>query len=158
MLRQHYYRNWKDIIIHLSDKTTHMQGLKFLLVSALVISSSFLKAQSKIVWDMPSGDTTQQRVLFRQVNNVLAAAPDTKIEIVFHGNSVYGLLKDTGYFKEQIIALHKRGVVMAVCNNALKMRNINTNRVIPEAVIVPVAILELVKKQEEGSSYIKAAN
>ena len=107
---------------------------------------------------MPSGDTTQQRVLFRQVNNVLAAAPDTKIEIVFHGNSVYGLLKDTGYFKDQIIALHKRGVVMAVCNNALKVRNINTNRVIPEAMIVPVAILELVKKQEEGSSYIKAAN
>ena len=135
-----------------------MKPLKFLFVALVLISSSFIKAQSKIVWDMPSGDTTQQRVLFRQVNNVLAAAPDTKIEIVFHGNSVYGLLKDTGYFKEQIIALHKRGVVMAVCNNALKMRNINTNRVIPEAVIVPVAILELVKKQEEGSSYIKAAN
>lgn len=135
-----------------------MQPLKFLFVTLLLSSSSLVKAQSKIVWDMPSGDTTQQRVLFRQVNNVLAAAPDTKIEIVFHGNSVYGLLKDTGYFKDQIIALHKRGVVMAVCNNALKMRNINTNRVIPEAVIVPVAILELVKKQEEGSSYIKAAN
>jgi len=133
-----------------------MQGLKFLLVSALLISSSFLKAQSKIVWDMPSGDTAQQRVLFRQVNNVLTAAPDTKIEIVFHGNSVYGLLKDTGYFKEQITGLHKRGVVMAVCNNALKMRNIKTDRVIPEGTIVPVAILELAKKQEEGWSYIKA--
>lgn len=105
---------------------------------------------------MPAGDTTQQRTLFRQANNVLAAAPDTKIEIVFHGNAVYAMLKDTGYFKEQILALHKRGVVLAVCNNALKVRNINTNRVIPEAVIVPVAILELVKKQEEGWNYIKA--
>lgn len=133
-----------------------MQGLKFLLVSALVISSAFVKAQSKIVWEMASGDTTQQRVLFRQINNVLTVAPDTKIEIVFHGNSVYGLLKDTGHFKEQIVALHKRGVVMAVCNNALKMRNINTNRVIPEGTVVPVAILELAKKQEEGWSYIKA--
>ena len=47
---------------------------------------------------------------------------------------------------------------MAVCNNALKVRNIKTDRVIPEAVIVPVAILELAKKQEEGSSYIRAAN
>ena len=56
-----------------------MQGLKFLFVSALLISSSFLKAQSKIVWDMSSGDTAQQRILFRQVGNVLAAAPDTKI-------------------------------------------------------------------------------
>ena len=135
-----------------------MQGLKFLLVSALVISSSFLKAQSKIVWEMASGDTAQQRILFKQIGNVLAAAPDTKIEIVFHGPSVYGLLKDTGYFKEQIIAFHKRGVVMAVCNNALKMRNIKADRVIPEGTIVPVAILELVKKQEEGWSYIKAGS
>lgn len=107
---------------------------------------------------MPAGDTTQQRTLFRQVNNVLTAAPETKIEIVFHGNAVYAMLKDTGYYKEQIIALHKKGVVLAVCNNALKMRNISTSRVIPEAVVVPVAILELVKKQEEGSSYIKAGN
>ncbi len=135
-----------------------MQGLKFLFVSALLISSSFLKAQSKIVWEMPSGDTAQQRILFRQVGNVLAAAPDTKIEIVFHGPAVYGMLKDTGYFKEQIIGFHKKGVVMAVCNNALKVRNINPDRVIPEAMIVPVAILELAKKQEQGWSYIKAAN
>lgn len=133
-----------------------MQGLKFLLVSALVISSAFVKAQSKIVWEMASGDTAQQRILFKQIGNVLAAAPDTKIEIVFHGPSVYGLLKDSGYFKEQIIGFHKKGVVMAVCNNALKNRNIKPERVMPEATIVPVAILELVKKQEEGWSYIKA--
>ncbi len=128
----------------------------FLFCLCLFIAVFSINAQHKIVWEMPSGDTTQQRTLFRQIGNVLAAAPDTKIEIVFHGNAVYGLLKDTGYFKEQIINFHKKGVVMAVCNNALKMRNINTNRVIPEAVIVPVAILELVKKQEEGWSYIKA--
>ena len=133
-----------------------MQPLKFLFVTFLLLSSSLIKAQSKIVWEMASGDTAQQRILFRQVANVLAAAPETKIEIVFHGNAVFGLLKDTGYFKEQIIGFHKKGVTMAVCNNALKNRNIKTDRVIPEAVIVPVAILELVKKQDEGWSYIKA--
>ena len=130
----------------------------FLFCIFLFIAVFTINAQSKIVWDMPAGDTTQQRTLFRQANNVLAAAPDSKIEIVFHGNAVYAMLKDTGYFKEQILALHKKGVVLAICNNALKMRNINTNRVIPEAVVVPVAILELVKKQEEGWNYIKAGN
>ena len=135
-----------------------MRRLKFLIVSLLLVSSIGLNAQHKIVWEMSSGDTTQQRILFKQIGNVLAAAPDTKIEIVFHGNSVYGLLKDSGYFKDQIISFHKKGVVMAVCNNALKNRNISTDRVIPEAVIVPVAILELVKKQEAGWSYIKAGS
>jgi intracellular sulfur oxidation DsrE/DsrF family protein len=146
------------MIIPLPDKLIHMQGLKFLFVSVLLISSSFLKAQHKIVWEMASGDTARQRILFKQVSNVLASSPDTKIEIVFHGNSVYGLLKDTGYFKEQIIGFHTRGVVMAVCNNSLKSRHLSTDIVIPEAEIVPVAILELVKKQEQGWTYIKAGD
>lgn len=114
------------------------------------------QAQHKIIWEMSSGDTAQQRVLFNQVNNVLAEEPDTKIEVVFHSHSVYAMLKDTGYFKMQINALYKQGVVFAVCNNSLKRRNIDKSRVIPEAIIVPVAILEIVQKQEEGRAYIKA--
>lgn len=105
---------------------------------------------------MPSGDTAQQRVLFNQLNNVLAEAPDTKIEVVFHGFAVYALLTDTGYFKPQIAALFKKGIAFAVCNNSLKKRNINPDRVIPEAKIVPVAVLEIVQKQEAGWAYIKA--
>ncbi len=105
---------------------------------------------------MASGDTAQQRVLFNQLSNVLTESPDTKIEVVFHGFAVYALLKDTGYFKPQIAALYKKGVVFAVCNNSLKKRNIEKLRVIPEAIIVPVAILEIVQKQEEGRAYIKA--
>ena len=113
-------------------------------------------AQHKIIWEMASGDTAQQRVLFNQVNNVLAEEPDTKIEVVFHSHAVYAMLKDTGYFKTQISTLYKQGVVFAVCNNSLKKRNIDKTRVIPEAIIVPVAILEIVQKQEEGRAYIKA--
>ncbi|MBK8087988.1 MAG: DsrE family protein [Chitinophagaceae bacterium] len=130
--------------------------LILLAVTFLTITSSH--AQHKIVWDMAQADTAMQRGLYKQLNNVITAAPDTKIEVVFHGNSVYALLKDTGYFKEQILALHKKGVMFRVCNNSLKGRNIDLSRVIPEAVVVPVAILELATKQEEGWSYIKAGN
>ena len=113
----------------------------------LLFFSATAHAQHKIIWEMPTGDTVQQRVLFNQLNNVLAEAPDTKIEVLFHGFAVFALLKDTGYFKPQIAALYK---------NSLKKRNINPARVIPEAIIVPVAILEIVQKQEAGWAYIKA--
>jgi intracellular sulfur oxidation DsrE/DsrF family protein len=131
----------------------HPQIFLFLF---LLLFSVTAVAQHKIIWEMPGGDTAQQRVLFNQLNNVLIEAPDAKIEVVFHGHAVYALLKDTGYFKPQIAALYKKGVVFAVCNNSLKKRNIEKSRVIPEAIIVPVAILEIVQKQEEGWSYIKA--
>jgi len=126
------------------------------VILSLLFFSIVSHAQHKIIWEMPLGDTAHQRTLYRQLNNVLTAKPDTKIEVVFHGNAVYALLKDTGYHKTQITDLYKKGVVFAVCNNALKARNIDPARVAPEAVIVPLAILEIVKKQEEGWSYIKA--
>ncbi len=107
---------------------------------------------------MGASDTASQRILYKQLNNVLTAAPDTKIEVVFHSSAVFAMLKDTGYFKTQILDLHKKGIVFAVCNNSLKARNINPNRVMPEAGIVPLAMLEIVQKQEAGWSYIKAGN
>jgi uncharacterized protein len=133
-----------------------MKKYKLLLVTVMLLAFSFAKAQEKIVWEISSGDTAQQRILFRQINNVLTAAPDTKIEVVFHGFAIFAVLKDTGYFHQQILQAHKKGVVIAACNNSLKSRNISKDRVIPEATIVPVSILEIAAKQREGWSYIKA--
>ncbi len=130
--------------------------LQLFIIILLLFFSIGTHAQHKIIWEIAGSDTAQQRTVYRQINNVFIAAPDTKIEVVFHGNAIYAMLKDTGYFKTQIADLYKKGVVFAACNNSLKSRNIEPGRVIQEAIIVPIAILEIVKKQEEGWSYIKA--
>ena len=127
-------------------------------ISFLVIFALTGRAQHKIIWDMSLSDTAAQKGLYRQLNNVLTAAPGIQVEVVFHNNAVYAMLKDTGYFKAQIMDLHKKGIVFAVCNNSLKARNIDTGRVMAEAFIVPAALIEMVKKQEDGWSYIKAGN
>lgn len=135
-----------------------MQKIKLAIISILLVASTTIQAQHKIIWDMSTGDTAQQRGLLKQINNVLVADPTIKIEVVYHGNAVYAMLKDTGYHKEQILSLQKKGVVFAACNNSLKGRNIDPSRVMKEAIIVPVAILELVKKQELKWIYIKAGS
>jgi uncharacterized protein len=135
-----------------------MKPIRFIfIVLPLFLFSALSHAQHKIIWEA-TADTAQQRALFRQVNNVLEAAPDAKIELVFHSNAIYTMLKDTGFHKAELIALHKKGVVLAACNNSLKKRNITISRVMPEATIVPLAMLEIVKKQEEGWSYLKSGN
>jgi intracellular sulfur oxidation DsrE/DsrF family protein len=129
------------------------------IITAFFISVLFslnTSAQLKAVWELPTGDTAVQSGVYRQVNNVLNAAPDTKIELVFHGNAVYALLNDTGYYKQEILKLHQRGVLFAVCNNSLKKRSIDPKRVIPQAFVVPSAFVEIIRKQQEGWSYIKA--
>jgi intracellular sulfur oxidation DsrE/DsrF family protein len=144
--------------MNLFKTISFMQHLKLAFIFILLIASTTIKAQHKIIWDMASADTAQQRGLLKQINNVLVADPTVKIEVVYHGNAVYAMLKDTGYHKEQIIALQKKGVVFAACNNSLKSRNIDPSRVMTETIIVPVAILEFVKKQELKWSYIKAGS
>jgi intracellular sulfur oxidation DsrE/DsrF family protein len=129
------------------------------IITAFFISVLFslkTSAQLKAVWELPTGDTSVQAGVCRQVNNVLNAAPDTKIELVFHGDAVYALLNDTGYYKQEILKLHQRGVLFAVCNNSLKKRSIDPKRVIPQAFVVPSAFVEIIRKQQEGWSYIKA--
>lgn len=119
--------------------------------------SNEVAAQQKIIWEIGSGDTSIQRMLYRQVNNVLKAAPDTKIEVVYHGQAIYAVLSDTGHYKMELKEAQKK-VTMVACSNSLKNRGIDSSRLISNITIVPVAILEIAKKQSEGWSYIKAGH
>lgn len=51
--------------------------------------------------------------------------------------------------------LSERGIKFIACNNALKAFNIKQEDLINFVHIVPVGVLELVKKQTEGYGYIK---
>lgn len=132
---------------------------KFFIVNLLFIAGMINEAaaQQKIVWEIGSGDTSVQRMLYRQINNVLKAAPDTKIEVVYHGQAIYAVLSDTGHYKMELKEAQKK-VTMVACSNSLKNRGIDPSRLISNITVVPVAILEIAKKQSEGWSYIKAGH
>lgn len=132
----------------------------FLCLAALLIFSTSTIAQKKqhrIVFDISASDTADHSAVIRQVNNVLKASPQTKIEVVFHGKAVYALVRDKTSFKDKLDELVKnKHVLLAACNNSLIRLNISRDELISSAVVVPVAILELTDKQEKGWSYIKA--
>ncbi|HEY0677871.1 MAG TPA: DsrE family protein [Chitinophagaceae bacterium] len=138
-----------------------MKHFLILLLTSLSITGIGLaqEKQHKIVFEMVSGDTAVHSAIVRQLNNVLKAAPDAKLEVVFHGNSIYALVKDRSFIKESITDLVKnKKVVIAACANSLKRLNLTADQLVPEAIVVPVAILEIVKRQEEGWSYIKSGH
>ena len=109
--------------------------------------------------DISSSDTADHSTVIRQVNNVLKQAPDTRIEVVFHGKAVYALVKDKTTLNDKIDELvNKKNVVFAACNNSLIRLNISKNELLSSAIVVPVAMLELMDKQEKGWSYIKAGH
>jgi uncharacterized protein len=112
--------------------------------------------EHRTVFQMATGDSSAQVALVKQLNNFLNAVPDVKIEVVCHGPGINTLVTDKTKVYDQIQELTKRGVVFAACENTMKDKKITKDQIIPEATFVPAAIVELVKRQEEGWTYIKA--
>jgi hypothetical protein len=137
--------------------------MKYLMVSLVaVLLICNVQAQSKtykIVFDMASSDTADHSSIIKQVNNVLKNAPGSSIEIVFHGKAVYALVKNSTTLKDRLDDLvNNKGVTLAACNNSMNRYNITKEDLIPSAIVVPVAMIELADKQEKGWSYIRAGH
>jgi hypothetical protein len=117
------------------------------------------KKQHKIVFDISGSDTADHNTVIRQANNVLKASPSSKIEVVFHGKAVYALVKDKTTVQDKIDDLvNNKHVIIAACNNSLNRLNLKKEDLISSAIVVPVAMLELMDKQEKGWSYIKVGH
>lgn len=110
----------------------------------------------KIIFQLSTGDTLYHTMLMKQLNNVLTAAPDAKLEVVCHGPYINLLLNDKTTVRDKIQVLKSKGVNFEACENTLKDKNISRDKIISEAGFVPSALIEIVLKQEEGWSYIKA--
>ncbi len=126
-------------------------------LTLLFVNCSFGQAKEhRIVFHLATSDTLAQKALVKQLSNVLEYWNTAKIEVVVHNNGVNFMKQDEARFAKEIAALRQRGVVFAVCENTLKQRKIEKNQILPSAVFVPVGLVEIVLRQEEGWSYIKA--
>ena len=135
--------------------------MKYFFLLCVIFISIAVNAQQKpqkIIYDISSADTAAQSTIFRQFNNILNVAPDTQIEVVYHGKAIKGVVRDSTFFSEQVKLAVQRGVIFSACNNSLKRVKIDPSRVLPGVQVVPVAILELSGKQQDGWSYIKAGD
>ncbi|PAC28777.1 hypothetical protein BWI92_19140 [Flectobacillus sp. BAB-3569] len=109
-----------------------------------------------IVFHLATPDTAAYRALTKQLNNVLEVWPTAKLEVVVHNKGIGFMKKEGNVLTSQIEALTQKGVVFAVCENTMKSQKITKDQILPTAQYVPVALIELALKQEEGWSYIKA--
>lgn len=132
----------------------------FLPLFFIVFSSTVFAQQNKlsVVWDLSSSDTAVYGAVFRQINNARALKPELQIEVVFHGQAVLSLLKEDKSFETRVKSAKEKGVIIAVCNNSLRRLKIDPSQLMPESTIVPSAVVELIIKQSEGWSYLRAGN
>ncbi|MBL0342282.1 MAG: DsrE family protein [Bacteroidetes bacterium] len=110
----------------------------------------------RIIFQLVSGDTLAHMQLMKQLNNILAIAPGTQMEVVCHGPGLEMLVSDKTIVAEKIKKLTQSGVTFKACEFSMKERNVEKIRILPEAGVVPGGIIEIVTRQEQGWSYIKS--
>jgi hypothetical protein len=93
------------------------------------------------------------------VTNLLKAfkGEETQVEIVCHDDGIDLLLVGTSPLRSRMEKLHTAGVIFAACGNTLRGRKIDRRQLLPFVVVVDSGVAEVVRKEEAGWSYIKAA-
>ncbi|ULQ54710.1 DsrE family protein [Flavihumibacter fluvii] len=134
---------------------------KLLFISTLLLLYCFhaaaQKVMQKIVIDFTKPDTADFRFMIRQLNNVVKEAPNTRVEVVCSMGGLFILVKDKTNVAADISELQKVfDIKFVACANTMHARHVEKDQLLPAITIVPVAILELAGKQQEGYSYLKA--
>ncbi len=140
---------------HLSIITLSLLLLAMLQTSSAQ-NSNTKDTQHKIIFQLVSADTMAHKALMKQLNNILTIAPGTQTEIVCHGPGLEMLTQNTSIVASKIHSLSEQGVKFYACEFSMKERNVDKSQIISDAGFVPAGIIYIVKRQEEGWSYIKA--
>ena len=116
-----------------------------------------LKKAHQIVIELTSSDPQEWEKLVNNAENLIRALGEsaTMVEIVSHGDGLQILLKSTANRpEERMQKLSKIGVVFAACENTMRRMDITPGDLVPYAEPIDSGVAEVVRKCEEGWSYI----
>ncbi|MBN8824199.1 MAG: DsrE family protein [Spirosoma sp.] len=111
----------------------------------------------RVVFQFVSPDDASQKALISNLKNLLAIWPEAEVEVVVHGPGIDLITaSETRYAQplQQFVDHHVVRIV--VCENSLRSKQLTLDDMLPSVETVPVAIIELILKQEQGWAYIKA--
>ena len=133
----------------------------FAVVAIALLSLGFVRttqtpAPYRVVFDLTSRDTLEQRAVLRWLREVSGSSPEAKMEVVMYGKGFELVMPDRSPYANDVKeAMKNPNVSFKVCAIALKNNNVDKSQLVAGAQTVPDGIRELVEKQQEGWGYIK---
>jgi uncharacterized protein len=133
---------------------------RILLVGFLaLLTVGFVRSQRqpyRVVFDLTSRDTLEQKAVLRWLKEVGTASPDAQMEVVMYGKGFELAMPDRSSYIEDVKgAMKNPNVTFKVCAIALKNNNVDKSQLLPGVQVVPDGIYELVSKQQDHWGYIK---
>lgn len=105
-------------------------------------------------------DVNDPKIIEKAIRNINNALTDPRlagkiaIELIAFSGGTDAYMKDSKY-EQDLKALVEKGVIVSQCNNTLKERKIDRNKLYDFIAIVPSGNGELIIRQAEGWSVIK---
>ncbi len=133
-----------------------IQFLFGLLCCSLVVAAQ--RADYKVVFDLTSWDTVDQKNMIRWLKEISESNPDAKMEVVMYAKGLELAVKDKSLVADDVTHLAaNKNISFSVCAVAMKNNHITADQLLPGVHVVPDGIYEIITKQREGWGYIKAA-
>ena len=137
-------------------------NMKRILIVGLVALASLGLAQARqehpyrVVFDLTSRDTLEQRAVLRWIREVSESSPDAQMEVVMYAKGFELVMPErSGYIAEVREAMRRPNVSFKVCAIALRNNNVVQGQLLPGVATVPDGIREIVEKQQDHWGYIK---
>jgi len=100
-------------------------------------------------------DTARHASGLRNIENILKAEPDARIEVVCHGAGIDVLVKEKSTVADKVDALARRGVVFFACENTMREKSLTKDLLLKSCSTVPSGAVEVLRKQQEGWGYFR---
>jgi len=136
--------------------------MKSIFLSAFFLLSSFFafsQKDYKVVFDLTSKDSNDQKSVIRWLNEVAKAEPTAQMEVVMYGHGLDLVTKGKSVVADDVVKLaQNKNVAFKVCEVAMKAHNLTTSDLLQGVQTVPDGIYEVISKQQQGWGYIKVKN
>lgn len=117
-------------------------------------------AQSKshhVLFVLTSSDDADWKLTIGNIRNLIVGlpGPDTEVEVVAYGPGL-GFLRRASSTETDLQALMAQHVRFVACENSMRQQHITIQDLISGVGTVPSGVVEVVTRQEQGWSYLKA--
>ena len=129
-----------------------------LCCSATVVAQNTTPTTThKVVVQLNSADTAAWGGVIGNIKNLSKIWPDQlQIEVVVHGRALDFLVASKSHLVNDVELLSKKGIVFNACENTMGKYGITKQMLIPAVFTVPSGVGEVILKQEQGWSYLRA--
>jgi uncharacterized protein len=110
-----------------------------------------------VIIQLSNNDTLAWNGIMHNIKHIKDTWGDNaEVELVAYGPGIEFLMKTKATQQKEIAQFKKMGVSFMACQNSMKAHNLSPNDILTEAGFVPSGVCEVIMKEEQGWSYLKA--